>query len=279
MRSRLRFRPLARRFATALCLILTLAVPASAGELIVGGTGSSGPLVRILFEAYRKQFPEHTLRLIDPPLGTNGALRALEQGRVHLVMVGRPLAQAEYDKFGLHFDLADTPFVMASRDGLRRGGFSLNDLSRVYAGTLTKWDDGAPIRLVLRGAFESDTLLLKEMSAPLAEALETAKNRPGMAGAVNDLDTVTMLAAVHGSLGPTTLGLLTTMNVRLHLFALNGVLPSTANLKTGKYPWHKRLTVVLPQRPSPEAASFAGFLRSAQARELLLRNDYLPLTQ
>lgn len=278
MRSRSRFRPLACRFATALCLILSLSVSARAGELIVAGTGSSGPLVQILFDAYRKQAPEHTLRLIAPPLGTNGALRALEQGRVHLVMVGRPLAQAEFAKFGQHFHLADTPFVMASRDGLRRGGFSLDDLAKVYAGTLVKWDDGAPIRLVLRGAFESDTLLLKEMSTPLAEALETSKHRPGMAGAVNDLETVSVLAAVKGSLGPTTLGLLTTMNVRLHLFSLNGAAPTIANLKTGKYPWHKRLTVVLPQRPSPEATAFAGFLRSATARDLLLRNDYLPLT-
>ncbi|HWR03545.1 MAG TPA: substrate-binding domain-containing protein [Humidesulfovibrio sp.] len=277
MRSRLRFRSLARRCAAALCLILSLAVPARAGELIVGGTGSSGPLVQLLFDAHRKQAPEHTLRLIAPPLGTNGALRALEQGRVHLVMVGRPLAQAEFAKFGQHFDLADTPFVMASRDGQRRGGFSLDELAQVYAGTLGKWDDGAPIRLVLRGEFESDTLLLKDMSGPLAEALKTAKNRPGMAGAVNDLETVTVLAAVHGSLGPTTLGLLTTMNVRLHLFTLNGAAPTIANLKTGKYPWHKRLTVVLPQRPSPEAAAFADFLRSAKAREILLRNDYLPL--
>jgi len=193
-------------------------------------------------------------------------------------MVGRPLAQSEFASFGQHFDLADTPFIMASHDGLRRGGFSLEELAQVYEGKLTKWDDGSPIRLIMRGAFESDTLLLKDMSKQLAAALDVAKNRPGMAGAVNDLETVTVLAGTRGSLGPTTLGLLTTLNVRLQVFPLNGAAPTMANLKNGKYPWHKRLTVVLPQRPSPAAAGFAAFLHSAKAREILLRNDYLPLT-
>lgn len=278
MRSWLRYPLFSRRLALGLALCLALAVPARAEELVVGGTGSSGPLVQILFDAYRKQAPEHTLRILNPPLGTNGALAALSQSRVHIVMVGRPLAQGEFAKLGQHFDLADTPFVMASHDGLRRGGFSLEDLAQVYEGKLTKWDDGSPIRLVMRGAFESDTLLLRDMSKQLAAALDIAKNRPGMAGAVNDLETVTVLAATRGSLGPTTLGLLTTMNVRLQVFPLNGAAPTIANLKNGKYPWHKRLTVVLPQRPTPAAAGFAAFLRSAKARELLLRNDYLPIT-
>lgn len=282
MRSGFRFRPIARGCAPTLCLTLVLALvlaaPVCAGELIVGGTGSSGPLAQLLFEAYRKQAPEHSLRLISPPLGTNGALRALEQNRVHLVLAGRPLAKEELARFGQHFDLADTPFVMASRDGQRPGGFSLDELAQVYEGRLTTWGDGAPIRLVLRGAFESDTLLLKDMSGALAQAMEVAKNRPGMAGAVNDLETVTVLTGTRGALGPTTLGLLTSLNVRLQVFALNGAAPSLANLKSGKYPWRKRLTVVLPQQPSPEATAFAAFLRSAKARELLLRNDYLPLT-
>jgi ABC-type phosphate transport system substrate-binding protein len=59
---------------------------------------------------------------------------------------------------------------------------------------------------------------------------------------------------------------------------LNGAAPTTANLKNGKYPWHKRITVVLPLRPTPAATGFTAFLRSAKARELLLRNDYLPIT-
>ena len=251
--------------------------PVRAEELVVGGTGSATPLVQALFAEYKKQAPGVELNVINPPMGTNGALRALEQSRVHLVMVGRPLAAAEFAKFGQHFNLADTPFVFASKDGPRRGGFTFAELADVYTGRLAKWDNGGPIRVILRGTFESDTLLINDMAPELAAAQDAARKRPGMAGAVNDLETVQLLSSTPGSFGPTTLGLLTSLGVRLHVFTINGVAPTVANLKSGKYPWHKRLTVVLPRRPTPAAEGFAAFMRSAKAREVLLRNDYLPL--
>ncbi len=262
-----------------LWLALGLLAPAQAEVLTIGGTGSAGPLIQLLFEAFHKQAPEVTLRLIHPPLGSNGALKAMTAGRVDLVMVGRPLAPEELGQHGQHFNLADTPFVLASRDGQRRNGFTLEELAKVYDGSLQQWDSGAPIRLVIRGSFESDTLLLKTMSAGLAKAVDVAGKRPGMAGAVNDIDTATLIANTPGSLGPTTLGLLTTMNMRLTVFPINGVAPSLATLKNGHYPWRKTLTVVLPHRPSPAAASFAAFLRSPKAQAALQRYDYLPAAQ
>jgi phosphate transport system substrate-binding protein len=270
------------RLLCVLCLALALLAPARkahAAEFVVAGTGSSGPLVEILFTEYGKQRPDVPLRLVAPPLGSNGALRALAKGRVHLVFAGRPLTEEELSEFGQHFDLADTPFVMASKDGQRARGFSLDEVAQVYEGSLTKWDNGAPIRLIMRGAFESDTLLLKSMSDSLSKAQDVARTRPGMSGGVNDIETVHLLQKTSGSLGPTTLGLLTTMGVRLQLFPLNGMAPSTANLKAGKYPWRKRITIILPKTPSPEAADFVRFLRSEKARELLLRNDYLPVAR
>lgn len=271
------------RMKTAVLVLIFLwgglcaTAPSLAEELIVGGTGSSAPLVQLLFMEFSKKEPGLTLKLIAPPLGTNGALRAMSQGRVHLVMAGRPLSGAELSSYGQHFDLADTPFVMASKDGRRRAGFTLDELAQVYEGKLTQWDDGSPIRLVMRGAFESDTLLLKDMSPALARSQVVARNRPGMAGAVNDLETVTLLADTRGSLGPTTLGLLKTMSVTLNLFPLNGVSPTLANLRNGKYPWYKRLTVVLPHSPTPAAKNFADFMRSDKGKEIIMRNDYLPV--
>lgn len=262
-----------------LCLGAGLPAQGRAEVLTVGGTGSSSPLVQLLFDEFRKQAPDVTLRIIDPPLGTNGALKALAAGRVDIVMAGRPISPEEYKTYGEHFDFADTPFVMASRDGRRAQGFTLDQLAEVYEGRLQQWDTGAPIRLVLRGSFESDTLLLKTMGPRMEKAVPLAGQRPGMAGAVNDIATAKLLAEIPGSLGPTTLGLLTTLGLRITVFALDGVTPSTANLKKGSYPWRKTLTVVLPHAPSPAARSFAAFLRSPKAHAVMLRNDYLPLAR
>jgi len=248
-----------------------------AETLTIAGTGSSSPLISLLFNEFQKQAPETTLHLISPPLGSNGALKALASGRVDLVIVGRPISEEEFKSFGTRFDFADTPFIMASWGGSRRNGFTLKELAQVYEGGLTKWDTGAHIRLVLRGSFESDTLLLKTMSPELARAVALAAQRPGMAGAVNDIETAYLLTKTQGSLGPTTLGLLATMNLRLTVFPINGVAPTLENMKSGRYPWRKTLTVVLPKQPPPAARRFAEFLRSAPAQAVMLRNDYLPV--
>lgn len=274
---------MARTLLTGLFSLLWMAIgllaPAQAEVLTIGGTGSAGPLIQLLFDEFHKQAPEVSLRIISPPLGSNGALKAMTAGRVDLAMVGRPISPEELKTYGQHFVLADTPFVMASRGGQRRNGFTLEELAKVYDGSLQKWDSGTPIRLVVRGSFEGDTLLLKSMSPSLAKAVDVANKRPGMAGAVNDIETLSLIANTPGSLGPTTLGLLTTLGTRITVFPLNGVAPSIANLKNGSYPWRKTLTVVLPNRPSPAATSFAAFLRSPKAQAVMQRFDYLPTAQ
>jgi len=270
-----------RRLYVALLPLVWAAIalvdPAYAEVLTIAGTGSSAPLIHLLFEEFQKQAPAVKLHLVTPPLGSNGALKALSQGRIDIAVIGRPIPQEELRSLGQYIGLADTPFVVASRDGQRVKGFTLGELAQVHEGSIQKWDDGSPMRLVLRGSFESDTLLLKDMSPELNRALGIAARRPGMAGAVNDLETVTLIAKTHGSLGPTTLGLLTTMRVHLKVFPLNGVMPSIENLRDGRYPWRKSLGVVLPRNPSNAALNFVGFLRSPTAQDIMKNNDYLPV--
>lgn len=260
----------------ALLPLLLLAITADAETLLVGGTGSSAPIVRLLFDEFRQQDPEATLRQLAPPIGTGGALKALAGGRIDLGVIGRPLLAAEMQQVGEHFPLADSPFVFASRDGQQDGGFTLDQLASIHDGRLRSWQDGSPIRLILRASFESDTLTLKNMSPAMAEAVVAATRRPGMVYGDNDFHALQLIATTPGSLGPTTLGMIVTTQTRVVVLAIDGVAPSLRTLQDGSYPWCKSLTVVLPQRASPLARRFAAFLRSAAAARVLQEHAYLP---
>lgn len=264
--------------ALLVCLLLTgHAAPSVAAETLrVAGTGSSAPLVTKLFAAFRRQAPAAELVLSSPPLGSGGALRALASGGINIALIGRPLAQSEAAAFGRSWPLASTPFVLATQGGRRASGFSRDELAAVYEGRLRHWDDGKPIRLVLRASMEADTRVLKSLSPAMAAAVDAATQRPGMAQGQDDLSTVDLLRQVPGSLGPTSLGLLRTLDLRLDLLPLDGIAPTVDNLKSGRYPWRKTLTVVLPTRPSALAERFAAFLASPEAAEVLRRHDYLP---
>lgn len=265
---------------TGLLLMLTPGVltGVQAAMLTVGGTGSASSLLELLFDEFQKQHPETTTQVINPPLGSGGALKALAAGRIHMALLGMPLAAEQAGKFGQHFALAQTPFVMASSSGQRRNGFTLDELAQVYTGSLSHWDSGELIRLLLRASQESDTLTLRDMSPAMEQAVLLAAQRPGMATADNDIDTLNLIAKIPGSLGPCTLGLIATMEQHVTVYPINGVTPSIATMAKGDYPWSKTLYVVLPRDPSPEAVAFARFLRSPAAKHILQRNDYLPLT-
>lgn len=272
-----------RRFSlgallTGLLLLTCHAAPSVAAETLrVGGTGSSTPLVTKLFAAFHRQAPAAELvQPSSPPLGSGGALKALAAGQIDLAMIGRPPSPSEAAAVGRSFTLASTPFALATQGGRRASGFSRDELAAVYEGRLRHWDDGKPIRLVLRASMESDSRALKSLSPAMAAAVDTAAQRPGMARGDDDLSTVDLLSQVSGSLGPTSLGLLRTLDLRLDLLPLDGVAPTLANLKSGRYPWRKTLTVVLPARPSALAERFAAFLAGAEASELLRRYGYLP---
>ena len=263
--------------ALASALAAPWVAPAHADTLKIGGTGSSAPLVKALFDEFRKQHPDAGLMQPNPPLGSGGALKALAGGRLDMAFSGRALKPDEAAQFGRAFVLATTPIVLASAGGEKKNGFTLDELASVYEGRRKTWDNGAPIRLVLRAGSESDTRALKSMSPAMDKAVDAAARRPGMALGQDDLETLGLLTRSAGSLGPTTLGLLHGSGTQLTVFAIDGVSPSLASLQRGTYPWRKEITVVLPRQPGALAEKFAAFLHGDKARAVLQRNSYLPV--
>lgn len=260
-----------------ICLCVPFAAThVSAETLSVGGTGSAEPIVKLLFEEFRKEFPAATLNHLSPPVGTGGALKGLASGRLDLAVIGRFAQPEEAKRIGRQVDIAETAFVMASRDETRESSFTPDELAQVYQGQLKTWKSGVPIRLILRASFESDTLTLKSMSPAMNQAVSAAALRPGMVTADNDLEALKLLAETPGSLGPSTLGLIKASHTKVHILPINGITPSAANVRNGSYPWRKPLIVALPQQPSPLAERFVDFLLSAKARSVLQRYDYWP---
>ena len=195
-------------------------LPAMAEPVRVGGTGSASPLMQELGSAYRKQHPNDEVRVMFPPPSSAGGLRMLVSGKLDLVLSGRPLKPEEQAHVGRVFLYAKTPLVIAGRGGARKAGFTRSEIADLYAGRLTRWDDGSAIRIIMRSPYESDTLQLRKLSPSVDGAVQRALERPGMAYAENDLDAVDLLTKVPGSVGTTSLGLFKAGNHSLQLYPL-----------------------------------------------------------
>lgn len=270
----LAFQPLTLILALV-CAPAFMLSPAFSAEIVrAGGTGSGSVLLQKLSDLYHQNKPAAEIRIITPTLGSSGGLRALRAGQVDVVISGR-LPKAEEGEFKV-IEYARTPLVFASREAKQIKGFSLGEITEIYAGNRKTWGDGSQIRLVLRSPFESDTQTMKNISPAMRDAVSAALERRAGPVGEDDLDTVELIAKLPGSLGPTTLGLLRLLDQRLTVMPLDGVTPSVETLADGRYPYSKPLFLVTRTQPDTATTEFLSFLQSRAAYDYLRRTAHLP---
>lgn len=250
--------------------------PARAETLTVGGTGSAVPLIEQFAQAYSDLKPDITVRVINPPMGSGGSIRAVLAGAIDLAVPGKPLTEAEKAQGGQDWELGRTPFLVVATKEPPPPGFTVEQLAAIYSGKVTAWADGSPIRLVLRSPTESDTLILRKMSPAMEQAIDAALARPGMLVAANDLENLEILEKTPGSLGTSNLGLLQGRSSKLQSLPIDGVAPTLAAVNHGAYPYSKSLYVVRGPKLSPAAQGFLEFMRSASGKEMIERAGYVP---
>lgn len=272
------FRPTFLRVLPAIVFLASLATsPVFAESIRVGGTGAATDILRRLIEDFRKIQPATEIDVVTPPLGSNGGIRALIAGNVQIAISGLP--PAGNDAKGLVVrDFARSPLAFAINNP-SAAAITRAELTAIYTGTATRWPDGAPIRLILRPASDSDSGLIRSLSPEVAQALGVALGRPGMVFAAHDLENADLLGKAPGSLGTIPIGQIKAAGLRLRPLPLDGVAPTIDNLANGKYPIAKDFYVSIRESAPPAAKQFAAYLTSDRAREILRRHDFLPVAQ
>ena len=256
-----------------------LAGTAQAEVIRVSGVGLSAPLMQRLAAAYGQKQTIDSVSVVLPPLGSTGSMRAVSNGKLDLAIAGRLPTPEEQAQIGQAVELARTAFGFATSDGKRERGITATDVADIYAGRLNRWDDGQPIRLIMRPDRESDTILVRQISAQTDTAMTLAAARKGLVVANNDLDTIKLLETVPGSFGPTTTGLARLQGSQIIFLALNGTLPSAKAVAEGKYPLSKPLYAVAAPQPSEAVKRFIAFLQSPEAKEVMTAADFVPAKQ
>lgn len=273
----------------AICCLEAMAgnIAPGAPEIVrVGGTGSGTLLLQHMAQAYVRQQPGTQIKAVLPPLGGNGGLRALSAAAIDLAIVSSPprRASGEDAPAGGSLLWVKTPLAMVARNGAGGNGSSNPGLSRdqvadIFSGRLAQWPDGRPIRLVLRSQRESDLKLLRAISPEIDAAVGLALKRTGIPVAENDVENRQILERTPGSFGIVPLGqLMLPENQPTELVPLpiDGVMPSTAALRSRAYPYEKPFYLAFGKAPSAATRDFLAFLQSPAALEILARLGFVP---
>ncbi|MFM2052836.1 MAG: hypothetical protein RL456_873 [Pseudomonadota bacterium] len=267
-----RLRP-ARLLAAALAMAALGAPSAHAEDLRIGGTGTALGTMRVLGQAFRASRPDVQVQVM-PSIGSKGGIRAVVAGSLQLAVSARPASDEEMAAGARSTEYARTPFVFAVARGLPLTAVTTAQLADLYAGRVTQWPDGTPVRLVLRPAGDADSDLVKSISPALREAVTAAEQRRGMTFAVTDQEAADSVERVGGALGTTTLAQMLSERRALRALPIDGQTPDIESAAAGRYPLHKRLHFVTGPQPAPTVQAFIAFVRSPAGRDILRQHGH-----
>ena len=255
----------------ALALVLCAQAPAAGQETLrIGGVGSALGTIRLVSDAFEKSHPGMKVRVL-PSLGSSGGIKAVLDGRIDIALSGRPLNKDEKSLGAAAREYARSPFVFVTSNK-NVSGISLREVIDIYEGRLHVWQDGRRIRLVMRPASDTATLILKAVSPRMASAVDAALSRGGMITAVTDQESADTIEKTPGAFGMSTLDQITSEKRHFRVLAFNGVEPSIKSLSTGAYPIFKPVYVITAGRSSPLAHRFIAFLFSKPGSAILSEN-------
>ena len=256
-----------------------LASPTARAETIkIGGTGSALGTMQLLGKAFAAANPGMSIAIV-PSLSSGGGIKAALSGSIDVAVSARP-AKPEEKSAGINMAMyAKTAFVVATAKSNPTSNLTLRDIADIYAGRKQNWQDGSPIRVILRPPGDSDIMALQEMSPEVSAAVTEAlakKDTAGMAVAMNDQEAATLLEKTPGAIGSSTLALIVSEGRPLKALAINGAVPSAKTLGDGSYPYHRAFYAGTTAKLSPAAAKFMAFLRSPEAAAIIQENGQIP---
>lgn len=241
---------------------------ADAAERVrIGGTGVALASMSAAGEKLAARTPPLAVEVL-PSLGTPGGVRALIDGKIDIALLARPLLAEEAAKGAREMRCLVTPLVFATTHATATG-LSRATLAAAYAEIAPKWDDGTPLKIVLRSKSSSEVPFLFKAFPELEAPIQAAHKRPGMPIGATDQDNAEIAEKTEGALAIITLMQIRSERRRLRALAIEGVVPDADTVENRLYPLGFRVCLAQLAEGSPAAAQFIAYLDSAPGRSLM----------
>ena len=257
------------------CALVVFAQAAAADETLrVSGTGSGTGGMKLVATAFMAANPGVRVEVLRA-MGSSGGISALTDERLEVVVSNRVPNAAELAKAPLlSTEYARTPFIVAVHRDLGVRSLTSAQLASLYDEGAVTFPNGKRARPVLRLSDATDTQLLQSFSPEVAKAVDAVATRRGMLNANTDSEAADLVETTAGAFGVSTLALIESEKRALVALAVDGKVPSVANLANGSYPYYKSLFVIVGPKSGPNAQKFLAFVQSAAGRELLSANGH-----
>jgi len=234
----------------------------------IGGTGGGLGTMKRLATLFEQENPGLVIDVL-PSLGSSGGIKAVAAGAIDLAISSRPPKDKENDLGLMARPYAVTAMVIVTSHSDAADSLSRETLAKMYDGSITKWSDGTPIRIVLRPVRDTDTKIIKQTIPELVEGLDIASKQKGVATGLTDQEAADHLEKIPGSLGFLSLSVVRSEKRQLSVIALDGVAPTVENIESGTYPSRKTYYFVWKKPMKNATQKFIDFVGSRSAKSVL----------
>jgi phosphate transport system substrate-binding protein len=262
---------------TTITTLVVLATTAAAQTTLkIDGSTGAMPLVDALAKAHADKMSGVKFE-IGKGLGTKARIDALNSGSIDLAVASHGLKINDLVKQGMAvYEVARTAVVFGVNTGVPVTNLSQTQVCSIYSGASTNWQQvGGPdlsIAARTRPDNEVDTEVVRDEIA----CLKTLKIPEAVKVMQRSGDMAKELAATGGAIGMTTTTVVEQSGGNIKALALDGVVPTEANVTAGTYRLVREVFLVAKENTSPAAKAFLTFVKSAEGAAVIKANGAIP---
>ena len=262
---------------------VTLAVVSTAFVMVATGAsaqailkvdGSTGamPLVAALAKAYEARTAGLRIE-IGKGLGTKARIEALNAGTIDIAVASHGLNIDDLVRQGMSVEeIARTPVIFAVNSSVTIANITQAQVCSIYSGALANWKELGGAELVIAARTRPDSEVDAEVTRAGIPCLRALKMPEAVKVMERGGDMARELAAVPGAIGMSTTTVADQSGGKIRALSLDGTAPTEANVTAGTYRLVREVFLVVKASPSPAAASFVAFVKSAEGATVIKAN-------
>ncbi|HEV8608381.1 MAG TPA: phosphate ABC transporter substrate-binding protein [Tepidisphaeraceae bacterium] len=242
-------------------------------RLVITGSSTMAPLVKAMGKRFQTMHPE-----LEIDVQTGGSARGLadvREGRATIGMYGRAMTDAERDVFGVPIARDGVCLVVHQSNPVKE--LTRTQIADIYTGKLRNWREvGGPdmtIVVIARTEGRSQHELFMnyfKLDEKLVRPHSTVgDNKECVKALLEHADAIAYLSIGEGERNAKG-------GVPIKLLPMAGVAATTQNVRLGRFPISRPLTLIIRERPEGLVKAFVDFALSPQATDLIWEQNLVP---